>query len=583
MQISANFIKGIANILREDAPSSEIFVTSLKKKREELNKEEFENLYRNIVISLRGNNLQLLENLIDDKVIEFFAQRILDRIEHSNNTRSELGRITLEDVEIACFKSDLESIQAVYLKILLGISKFISGSILKTNIKIDQEGIRAFLTNYSLPWLILRTTLALHRQNKLQKGNNELRALYRYRLFQYYVFLKTLPKEHQEEFGIVLTNGTVVTTILWVLEKENLDLSEADSPFRFRGLNNVSPTYQIGTLLEEIFSKAQEYNEEVLSGLEIIENYDLLYSFLAELEKLSIPSSQNMKLLIAEQIFQNLFKNKEILKRNKRILVDFTKFLREYGKEKYTNLLKELNRLEPDWSKQIIKENLENKKEILWEETARFLILEPNCALWDKEIRNMLKSFLWERLTDEKFLEDILQKEEHWLTPLLERFIKYSRIKLNLDYLPFGKKAGETFEEYLKGEEANERLLKLLVNKLHRFLKPEEIETFLNNILDFVKDSLDSIDIERFEMIMESGSGIFKQRISQDYLENIGRKIIDREFPMIPTQVFLNLVKLKGNFKDEINLKANVERYMESENADQEIKKILEELLRYVK
>ena len=583
MPISTNFIKGVANILREDTPSADIFVASLKDKRKELDKEEFENLYRNIVVALRENNHQLLENLIDEKVIEFFAQRILARIENSNNTTGELGEITLEDVEIACFKSNLDGIQAVYQKILVGISKFISSSILQTNIKIEQEGIRAFLTNNSLPWLILRITLALHRQNNLQKANAELKALYEYRLFQYYVFLKTLPREYQEEFSIALTNGTVVATILWVLEKENLDLSKADSPFRFRGSNNISPTYQIGTLLEEIFSKAQEYNKAVLNCLEIIENCSLLYTFLAKLEKISTPASQNMKLLIAEQILQNLFLNEKILEKNKDILVDFTKFFTEYRKEEFKSILRKLNQMEPKWFKPIIKKNLDSDNEILWQETAMFLILEPICSEWDRDIRNILKKFLQSKLSDDKFLVNLMKNEKHYLLALLERFIKKTQIKLNLLFTQFGRNFSEYLKEYLRGKNSKERLVQLFLQNLHRFLRQKDIKTFSKNILEFVSDNIDLIDIERFKKILELGGNFFKTEISQDDLARIGQKIIARGFPKIPASIFLDLVKLKGSFKDEINLKENVKKYIKSVSAGSDKVDLLKKLLKYVK
>ncbi len=582
---SPEFIKSIAILLKgmEDG-DRDIFAQVFKEK---INNSGNDNLilrvYRELVSNWEGEE-NLLNGLIDERVLKVFTKNVYESVNKSNINTDGFNEISKEDVKILHWLQNKECNECLdYLKKTLNsLSNFISNAIFNTNFNVNNnEGIKGFLVASNIPDLIFYATLLLYKKEVFDKGiEPELKALYESRLFQYDIFFRT---SSQEQYRETLMRGRAVAVILWSLWKDKMNFQSGIS-ISYKDINNRWVNAKIPDIVYGIMSTKLEHFSWDIFGIYLkgIEEHSLTYKFLESVEGINVQKTEPFKNIIAEWVVDNT--------KEKKVLVDFARFLKEYANNKYLERIKTLTEGSPDWFKALVKENLEGKSEVLWEKTCEFLSLEPIVEEWrkDKELVDSIKDFLKKRLEDESVINGLLKSGDHYLLNILQKFTERTNRKLTIPFVLLGEKICESLIGWFSNEpqssQINMAFVKIILKYFERFISEKEIPTFTEKFKTLIKDKFSNLDSERFaELYDDFLKPLLEPYLNQEYIQELGRKVIGDKFKKSELKVFITLVDTAGFIKDDIGLKENIESLMHQGNVDNQILELLEKLKGYIR
>lgn len=578
-----NIIEGIIKINRESDIEDD-FVKSLKENLNETDDDAKERLLRELYNCMReSGDIDFLNKILTDKEVLFFAKRIGEKIANSTLQDEQIRRIEKVDSDILCNRLTQiseENVSGALDTILNAFSTFIEQHMLNSQFNINAHtGAQAFKDNIYLFKTIFCVTLKnLNDSDTLTKYKN----LYQCLIFEYF------PLFESDKDNNSLRRSIVILSFLWVSVKEILKLDANNITVTLRRNNEGTYNHQLNALIGSVFTEVSKMdNKELKPYLKMIANFDKLYDFLSSLEIIKQSESEGFKKKVVETLIELYEEDEEIRKNQSVILIDFHILLSKYAKDKYLDIIKKITNENKKWFLDKVLENLKaednENREIILDETVGFLLEESIKDKWNKNIERELINLLKEKMELQGQLNEFFEEDEHYIYTLLQEIVDNRSKELGLVYIPFGKEFFECVKSYLLGEDKNEGKVLFMMSKISRILKTNDIDTLFQNLLNFIKDNLENIQMDKLENLISSNKRQFKKGFTQKYLESVGKEVISSTFGVNPTQIFLILLKFSRRFKDTINLEKNIRKYKQGKQEDEEILKILNEIGRLLK
>jgi len=321
--------------------------------------------------------------------------------------------------------------------------------------------------------------------------------------------------------------------------------------------------YSFGNIsLSQIFNyinKTQEDN--FYPYLQDLVDFEGLYKFLNCLEETQI--SKVYKEKIANTILKKGLYTSEIL-------VDFCKFFLNNSSDRYKEIIETKSKESQNWYEKDIIYNLTNNNAIM----DTFLFLNTlNRSFWFKNLKitKELKNFF------KTHPSNVIENESIFKT---FRMFLDEKQNLNFSYSEFGKTLKDYFENLSDIKERKLEHLKFIFANITLVLKQEAFISFLENILEFIKDNVSDMRKNHFMLfkVLPIRNNIFDRKT----IKKLFGKLIDNPENQYAWQIFKLII-------ERINAPNEEYEYMIEELkglknlANEEAKKVIENISDIIK